>query len=368
MPCGPEMVDRIQRAWEAGDAVFPLNQRAPVPEKQRLIHAAQPTRIATVDYETTWDGRGVESRDAVVIATSGTTGEPKCAVLTLDALTASAHATHKRLSVEKDDTWLCCLPPSHIGGFGVIARSLLTSTRLIAVDGFSEKNYDDAARNGATLVSLVATALQRVDPNTYKTILLGGAAPPKKLPHNCITTYGMTETGGGVVYNRMPLDGVQIEIRESIVYVKAPMLMREYRDGTSPITADGWLRTGDIGSLDENGLVQVQGRQGDLIITGGENVWPEAVERVLVDHSAINECCVVGLPDDTWGHVVTAWVVLHPNATISLEEIRQHVKHTLPSYCAPQHVYEIDSIPRTSLGKPQRRLLANGAHRAKQIL
>lgn len=351
------MVDRIKKAWDNGDAVFPLDQRAPLAQKKILLQSAQPTRIYTVDNETSWQGRHVESDDAAIITTSGTTGSPKSVILTLEALRASAHAVHQRLAVNETDTWLCCLPPSHVGGFGVIARSLLTSTSLIAQDGFSVDGYNSAAKDGATLVSLVSTALQRVSPHLYRTILLGGAVPPSILPNNCVTTYGMTETGGGIVYNGTPLDGVEIQIRDSIIYLRAPMLMRQYRDGSSPIDSDGWLRTGDIGTFNDDGSVHVQGREGDLIITGGENVWPEQVEKILSTHPSVQESCVAGVPNDEWGQVVTAWVVLCPGLTLTLEEMREHVKKELPNYCAPRQLHVVASIPRTSLGKPQRTVL-----------
>lgn len=357
MPCGPEMVDRIKKAWDDGDAVFPIDQRAPQAQKSLLLQAAQPTRVCTLDDETVWPGQTVDNGDAVVIATSGTTGEPKCAVMTTDALIASATASHKRLEVTDSDMWLCCLPPSHVGGFGVIARSLLTSMPLIAHDGFTVDGYNNAAKLGATLVSLVPTALQRVDSSRYKTILLGGAAPPRSIPPNCVTTYGMTETGGGVVYNGVPLDNVEIEIRDSMIYLRAPMLMRQYRDGSCPIDEHGWLRTGDLGSIDDLGMLHVQGRMGDLIITGGENVWPEHVERVLATHPTIKDCCIAGVPDPEWGHIVTAWVVPHDNTTVTLDELRAYVKQSLPAYCAPRRLHLVTEIPRTTLGKAQRSLL-----------
>jgi o-succinylbenzoate---CoA ligase len=357
MPCGPQMVDRIKKAWDDGDAVFPLDQRAPLAQKHLLLQSAQPTWICTIDNETPWEGQHVESGDAAVIATSGTTGTPKSAILSLEALEASARAVHERLDVHEFDTWLCCLPPSHVGGFGVIARSLLTSTPVVAQNGFSVEGYNTAADHGATLVSLVPTALNRVSPLLYRTILLGGSAPPMTLPPNCVTTYGMTETGGGIVYNGIALTAVEIEIRESIIYVRSPMLMRQYRDGNSPIDTHGWLRTGDIGSRDDNGVLVVEGREGDLIITGGENVWPEHVEQILTTHPAVSECCIAGVPDDEWGQIVSAWIVLHPGSTLTLTDIREHVKKDLPNYCAPREIHIVANIPRTSLGKPQRKML-----------
>ena len=352
MPCGPQMVDRIRRAWDEGDAIFPLDQRLPAPARAMVMDAVKPTKVATVNDETNISGTFVETGDAVVVATSGTTGRPKAVVHTLDAVVASAQATSQRLGVTSSDKWLACLPPSHVGGLSVILRSIVTNTPLIAVPSFSAEAYDAAAREGATLVSLVSTALQRVDNTKFRTIVLGGARPPKDRPANTVTTYGMTETGSGVVYDGVPLENVDIEIRESIIYLKAPMLMRVYRDGVSPLTHDGWLRTGDIGAF-ENGRLTVEGREGDLIITGGENVWPEDVEAAIRTSPMVTDVCVAGVPDDEWGQLVTAWIVANEQ-TPSLEDIRSHVKETLPAHCAPRHIEIVSEIPRTSLGKPKR--------------
>lgn len=346
------MVDRIRRAWDEGDAIFPLDQRLPAPARAMVMDAVKPTKVATVNDETNISGTFVETGDAVVVATSGTTGRPKAVVLTLDAVVASAQATSQRLGVTSSDKWLACLPPSHVGGLSVILRSIVTNTPLIAVPSFSAEAYDAAAREGATLVSLVSTALQRVDNTKFRTIVLGGARPPKDRPANTVTTYGMTETGSGVVYDGVPLENVDIEIRESIIYLKAPMLMRVYRDGVSPLTHDGWLRTGDIGAF-ENGRLTVEGREGDLIITGGENVWPEDVEAAIRTSPMVTDVCVAGVPDDEWGQLVTAWIVANEQ-TPSLEDIRSHVKETLPAHCAPRHIEIVSEIPRTSLGKPKR--------------
>ena len=352
MPCGPQMVERIRRAWDDGDAIFPLDQRLPAPARALVMEVVQPTKVATINEEIHITGRPVESGDAVVVATSGTTGQPKAVVLTLDAVIASARATSQRLEVSSTDKWLACLPPSHVGGLSVILRSIVTDTPVIAVPAFSVESYDAAAREGATLVSLVSTALQRVDSSKYRTIVLGGSRPPHDRPGNTVTTYGMTETGSGVVYDGIPLEDVQIEIRDSIVHIKAPMLMRAYRNGDSPFTTDGWFRTGDIGTMN-NGRLSVEGREGDLIISGGENVWPEDVEAAIRTSVSVADVCVAGVPDPEWGQQVTAWIIPTGNAP-SLEEIRSHVKQTLPAHCAPRRIEIVAEIPRTSLGKPRR--------------
>lgn len=125
----------------------------------------------------------------------------------------------------------------------------------------------------------------------------------------------MTETGSGVVYDGVPLDGVETRIVDGIIHLRCPMLMRCYRDGSSPVDADGWLRTGDMGSLNDDGTLRVDGREGDLIITGGENVWPEPVEAAIDTHPAVVESCVVGADDPEWGQAVHAFVVVRGDLT-----------------------------------------------------
>jgi O-succinylbenzoic acid--CoA ligase len=320
----------------------------------------KPTIMATSEGDTRVDGQPVEQGDAVVVTTSGTSGMPKAAVLTMSAVEASARATTERLNVTLRDTWLACLPPSHVGGLSVITRSLIMGTSLIAVPNFSPESFTDAAKDGATLVSLVSTALQRIDPTLFRAIVLGGSRQTSQLPANCITTYGLTETGSGVVYNGKALRGVELEIRDSIVYVKAPMLLRAYRDGSVPLDNDGWFCTNDRGSLSEEGVLSIEGRIGDLIITGGENVWPEVVEDALRDVESITDLCVAGVPDTEWGHAVHVWVVSTDETQISLGKLRGHVKQTLPAYYAPMQIHFVAEIPRTSLGKPRRSLLVEG--------
>ncbi len=362
VPCGNEMVQRIKQAWDCGDAVFPLDQRLPAPERDKVLQAIKPTLLFNGHTDIPLVGQQVEDGDAVVIATSGTTGAPKGVVHTHASVQASALATSNKLSVTENDIWFACLPPAHVGGFSVLLRSLVTNTPVITAPQFTVDAYNEAASHGATLVSLVATALARVDASKFRTIVLGGAKPPSELPENCVTTYGMTETGSGVFYNRLPLHGVETDIRDGVIHLRAPMLMRCYRDGTIPFDANGWFRTGDLGSF-EDGLITVYGREGDLIITGGENVWPEQVEDCLRQHPLISDVCVAGVPGPEWGHIVVAWVITSDSNQISLDTVRSFVKERLPAHCAPKAIVQVSEIPRTSLGKPKRaELVANYMH------
>jgi len=336
-------VDRLQRAWDAGDAVLPLDPRLPAPARRDVLTAA---RLEDV----------VEPGDALVMITSGTTGAPKAVVLTHDAVRASAIATSARLQVDPArDRWLACLPLSHVGGLSVVTRALLTTTPLTVHHRFDAREVERAARAGCTLISLVPTALARVDPTLFRQILVGGQAPPADRPANVIATYGMTETGSGIVYDGHPLDGVDVRIdANGEIHVRTRMSLRAYRDGTDPKDPDGWLPTGDLGELRAGRLV-VHGRRGDLIITGGENVWPAAVEAALLAHPAVREVAVSGRVDPEWGQRVVATVVpTDPGAPPSLDDLRAWARDTLPAYAAPRELVLAAALPRTTSGKVRR--------------
>lgn len=340
----PAFVDDLQRAWDEGDAVLPLDARLPAPARDAVMEAAR------VDEP-------VEPGDALVVTTSGSTGAPKAAVLTHEAVTASAIATSHRLGVDPGaDRWLACLPLSHVGGLSVVTRALRTGTPLTVHPGFDAAAVEAAAAAGCTLTSLVPTALRRIDPALFRAILLGGQAPPTDRPGHVIATYGMTETGSGVVYDGIPLDGVEVRVEpDGEIHLRAPMLLRAYRDGSDPKLPDGWFPTGDLGSLD-GGELTVHGRRGDLIITGGENVWPAAVERALGSHPQVAEVAVVGRPDPEWGQRVVAVVVpADVDRPPTLSELRDWAKQQLPPFAAPTVLEVARTLPRTAIGKVRRR-------------
>jgi O-succinylbenzoic acid--CoA ligase len=312
---GPAFVDALQEAWRDGDAVLPVDPRLPKPAVDALLDAM---RLADE----------VDDGDALVVATSGTTGAPKGVVLTHDAVEASARATSSHLA--------------HVGGLSVVTRALITGTPLTF-------DADDA---DATLVSMVATQVRRTDVRRFRAVVVGGAAPPTDLPPNVVTTYGMTETGSGVVYDGVALDGVEVRAVVGELLVLGPMLLRTYRDGADPKDGDGWLPTGDAGAVADRRVV-VHGRIGDVIVTGGEKVWPDPVEAVLRDVRGIADVAVAGAPDAEWGHRVVAYVVADGDPP-SLDAVRDAVKAVLPAWCAPKQVVLVDAVPRTALGKVQR--------------
>ena len=358
---GETFVATLRRVWDEGDAVLPVDRRLPPPARHQLLGAIAPARLVEPDGTVRHlaGGRPVREGDALVVPTSGSTGVPKGVVHTHDSIRASALATSAGLGVDpSSDAWLCCLPLAHIAGLAVVARALTHDMPLEVHDRFDAAAVVDAAAHGATLTAVVPTALARFDPSVFRRILVGGSAPPAGLPPNCRSTYGMTETGSAVVLDGYPLDGVDLRVVDGEVQVRGPMLLRCYRDGTDPRTDDGFLPTGDAGELAADGRLSVHGRRGDLIVTGGENVWPTPVERVLSVHPLVAEVAVVGRPDPTWGHAVTAVVVpADPAAPPTLDELRGHVKEQLPAYCAPRRLELVDALPRTSIGKVRRAAL-----------
>ncbi len=339
LPGGPDFVSELQRIWDGGDAAFPIDQRLPSSAKNDLREAM---RV----------GEEVAAGDALVVATSGSTGTPKGVVLTHDAVAASAEATSSRLGVTDDDHWLACLPLSHVGGLSGVTRALHTGTKLTVLPGFDAEAID---QSDATLISLVATTLPRINADSFRTILLGGGHPPIERPPNTVTTYGMTETGSGVVYDGVPLDDVEVRLdADGDIFLRGPMLLREYRDGTSPLDDLGWLATGDLGRWLDDGRLHVDGRRGDLIITGGENVWPQAVEAILVRHPDVAEVLVRGVEDAEWGQVVEALVVPRPMTNPTLQSLRGFVKREHPAFMAPKRIRVVSTLPRTALGKLRR--------------
>ncbi len=241
----------------------------------------------------------------------------------------------------------------------------MTGTPCTVLERFDPVAVEEEARRGATLVSLVAAVLGRTDTSGYRSVLLGGAAPPAGLPGNVVTTYGMTETGSGCVYDGRPLSGVELRIgdgslgAEGEVLVRGPMLLRAYRDGTDPRIGDGWLPTGDSGRLEDDGTLAVFGRMAEVIVTGAEKVWPSPVEHVLAGHAGVAEVAVWKRPDPVWGERVVAWIVPEAGVPVPpLDELRDLVAARVAPWAAPRELVVVASLPRTPGGKVRRSALS----------
>lgn len=357
-------VRSLQKIWDQGDAVLPVDMNVPRRHLDKVLGALRPAGLIDADgrHVVLSDAVPVDEDTAVVITTSGTTGEPKGVVHTHRSVVAASRLTTHGTRTTSTSTWVACLPLLHIGGFSVITRALHADARLVVHDGFDKEALDSAARSGATHVSLVPTVLGRVNTQEWELILLGGSAIPDDRPANTIATYGMTETFGGVVYDGVPLPGVEVRLAaDDHIEVRSPTLLRGYRsfgpvELSPPLTVDGFLRTGDIGVFDSTtGELRVEGRADDLVITGGVKVWPEPVERILEQHPLISECAVVGVTDREWGQRVTAVVVPRdPNNVPMLDELRGLVKEQLPAAHAPRSMVVTDHLTRTVSGKIRR--------------
>lgn len=336
---------------------------------------------------------------ALVLATSGSTGTPRHVLLDAAAVVASARATHDRLG--GPGRWLLALPHHHVAGVQVITRSVVAGTTPLTLpsgrfDPFAAADVVRTARATPTAptaptapaerlyASLVPTQLHRIVqaaeggplPTGLRpwaevdAILVGGAATApallaraRDLGLRVVTTYGMTETAGGCVYDGVPLDGVRVRVAGTI-HVAGPVLARGYvpdEPGAFVPDDDGvrWFRTADIGEV-VGGVLHVRGRADDVIVTGGVNVAPEAVEAVLAE-LGLGEVCVIGLPDDEWGQVVT--VVLTPGAGTApdLDTVHDAVAERLGRAAAPRALMVVDRLPYRGPGKVDRAAVAREA-------
>lgn len=359
---GWPLVETLQRCWDRGECVAPLDPRLPPTVVSGLLDDLGPTAIVDGSgRRRLTGGTPADDGDALVLMTGGTTGTPKGVVLNHEAVVAAARITSTALSVEPGrDRWLACLPLNHAGGLGVVTRALLTGTRLEVHEGFDPSAVQSSDAN---LTALVPTMLGRVETGGFRAVLVGGDRPPEQLPSNVVTTYGLTETYGGVVYDGRPLAGVEVRVVEERIEIRSPTLLRCYRHGEIPVTDDGWLPTGDLGALSADGRLHVHGRSSEVIVTGGENVWPRPVEEALHRVPWIAEAAVAGRPDPEWGEIVVAHVVARPGEAPSLERLRSELREHLPPWALPRAMELHGSLPRTVMGKLRRGELDRGTGR-----
>jgi O-succinylbenzoic acid--CoA ligase len=314
---------------------------------------------------------------ALVVPTSGSSGQPKGSMLTADALRHSARATHERLG--GDGQWLLALPVTHVAGLTVLVRSLVARTRPEVVDlygGFDVAAFVEATGRLADGVrhytSLVPTQLRRLldagddaleSLRAYDAVLVGGAALSRGVHDRAVaagakvvTTYGMSETCGGCVYDGRPLDGVEVRLRDDgRIELGGPTVFTGYRlrpDLTAAALVDGRHVTQDIGRFSDDGRLEVVSRVDDVVISGGENVPTGLVEQVLGDHPGVAAVAVIGVPDDEWGQRVVAVVqATVASAAPTLEELRAYAAERLAPAAFPRELVVLGMLPLLPSGK-----------------
>ncbi|MEY2679511.1 MAG: hypothetical protein RLZZ160_589 [Actinomycetota bacterium] len=299
----------------------------------------------------------VDSRVALVVTTSGSTGNPKSVLLSANSLIANARATHKFLGASSGERWSLLLPTSHIAGLNVLIRSIELGTEPVGVD--SKADYS----------AIVPTQLHRAlngdkalleHLKNCKAVLIGGGPLDQSLKDsgansgiNIVTTYGMTETSGGVVYNGAPIEGISLEIQNERIAIKGPQIALGYLSGEFPIH-DGWFQTNDYGTF-ENGSLKVIGRIDDQIISGGEKISLSAIENFLQNEFSSPEIVAFARLDKEWGEKLC----IATTQDIALDALQERLKGKFGAHASPKELIKVSAIPYLGIGKPDRKKLAD---------
>ncbi len=395
---GGRLLERLAAALDgSGPAILPLEAGLPPERLAGILDAFAPSAVETPDGLSRRPQRAggipVSEQTAVVIATSGSTGQPKGVELSASALTHSARASLARVRAAPGDRWLLCLPATHIAGIQVLVRSLVAGTGPVIAGRLDAAVLEDS---GCAHVSIVPIQLRRLladlgteaGPGTgrpatwadnFKSVLLGGAAVSGELIGRAretgipvVTTYGMSETCGGCVYDGLPLDGVSVTTGDDgRIRISGPVLFSGYRlrpDLSAAALDGGWFVTSDLGAVDAAGRLTVRGRADDVINTGGEKVVAGEVASVLETCPGVREAVVIGRPDAEWGERVTAVIVPDNSAwPPTLDLLSRHVRERLPRYAAPRELVLLDAMPMLSSGKPDLEVLRREQSPAENV-
>jgi O-succinylbenzoic acid--CoA ligase len=384
---------RLLAAVEIGRPALPLHPSLPRDAREPLVRALGATDL--VDAEAGSPSPAPlpappddDDRPLALVRTSGSAGAAKAVELSRAAFVASAAASARRLGWRQDDRWLLVLPLAHVGGLSIVVRCLAARRPVVlAGEGSRGDLFGAIERLGVTLVSLVPTMLRHAldadggggpVPAGLRVVLLGGARPPASLLAEAaargvpvVVTYGLTEACSQVATGvpgeppgvesgaGPPLPGTEVRIVEGRIEVRSPSLLTRYLpDGAwpSPFTADGWLRTEDLGRLDGSGRLHVLGRADGAITSGGVTVLPGEVEAALESLPEVAEALVVGRPDPVWGERIAALVV--PAGAMAADLVTERLRQFaagLPPAQRPRAVAVVDRLPRTAMGKLDRR-------------
>ncbi|MDX2254550.1 MAG: o-succinylbenzoate--CoA ligase [Pseudanabaenaceae cyanobacterium bins.39] len=331
-----------------------------------------------------------------IFFTSGTTGKPKAVPLTYGNHFFSAIASTLKIGSNPDDNWLLCMPLFHVGGLAIAWRSLINGTQITLLPKFDvESVLNMILPSKISLISLVPTMLTRLlqhdqwhSLQSLRGILLGGDAIHPELLQICLErnlsimpTYGMTEAASQITTlltyelrakqgsSGLPLLGMEVKIVSTTddaldtapdlprgevgqIVIRGENVMGGYLHHSKPQQGQ-WFATGDLGYSDRDGYLYVINRRTDLIISGGENIYPSEVEAILLQHPAIAECCVFGKEDKEWGAIVVAAIVLQKNdQSLSLDSVRTFCQQQgLSSYKLPKAIHICPSLSKSASGK-----------------
>jgi O-succinylbenzoic acid--CoA ligase len=378
-----EQVVLVHALMKVGAKLLPLSPRLTVAERGAIVGAEEP--IVDLDdpgeltqTEADLPLLGEHDMDEVCarVLTSGSTGTPHPVGLTYGNFLWSAVGSAFNIGVEPEDRWLCCVPLSHVAGLSIVMRSVIYGTTAVIHDGFDVDRVAAALEDdGITVVSVVTTMLMRLleagaDLAGPRAILVGGGPVPKEPLEEAIAkgatvvqTYGLTETCSQVTTLTpadaqrklgsagRPLLTTHLRIRDGEILVQGPTV------APGRIDPDGWLHTGDLGHIDEEGFLYVKDRIDDMIVSGGENVIPAEVEEVLLRHPEVADAAVVGREDPEWQQAVTAVVVLESGSEVTPDDLRRYCADSLAGFKVPKRVELAAALPRTPSGKLMRRAL-----------
>jgi o-succinylbenzoate---CoA ligase len=408
----PEFIITILALWEIGAVPVPLNtkllekdlvEQITFLNPKRIIKSKEFERIAIqkndliIPYEKLEPAKHKlktqgfsKGKTALTLFTSGSSKKPKAVLLSFENLIQSALIGNKVLLHTEKDKWLASLPFYHIGGFSIIFRSLMFGTSIVVPASISNDNIKEAiTKYHPTLASLVSTQLKKfvdinfIPPKELRMVLLGGGFSDKELilkaidlKWNIAKVYGSTETssfiaimdkdevkrkpeasGKAILPNQVFIysgDEETLSMKSGEVIVKSPAVMKGYYKSSSETKTKlkkDLFATGDIGYLDEEGFLFVEAKRSDLIVSGGENIFPAEIEKKILIHKDIKEVCVIGIEDKTWGQVVSAAVMLKKNAELSASELKNFLKDKLAGYKIPKKILFVDELPKTELGK-----------------